>query len=75
MKIEWLILIISAITDAIITGGTALISAMVATEQVAMPSEAVWLLVSIGGIVSAARTIQQGLKATSQSAAKLKGEA
>jgi hypothetical protein len=74
MRIEWVILIISAITDAVITGGTALTTAMVAAREMALPSPAVWLLVSIGGLVSAARTIQQALKQTPESSAKLKGD-
>jgi hypothetical protein len=74
MKIEWIILLISALTDAVITGGTGLTTAMVATKEVTMPSNPVWLLAAVGGLVSAARTIQQALKQTPESSAKLKGE-
>jgi hypothetical protein len=63
MKIAWTILIISAFTDFIITGGTALGTAMVATKDASMPSAPAMLLAGIGGIVAAARTIQQALKA------------
>ena len=74
MKSEWAVLIISALTDMIISTGTALTAAMVATGEARIPNEAVIVLAAIGGIVAAARTIQQALKTTPESTAKLKGE-
>lgn len=63
MRIAWAILLISALTDFVIAGGTGLTAAMVATKEVQMPSSAVWLLSGIGGLIAAARTVQQALKA------------
>lgn len=74
MKIAWLVLIISAFTDLVITGGTALGTAMVATGTAQIPSTPVILLAFLGGLVSAARTVQQALKATPETQAALRGE-
>lgn len=63
MTNAWTILLISAFTDFVITSGTAIGTAMVATQEIQMPSEPVILMALIGGIVQAARTIQQALKA------------
>ena len=73
MKTEWAILLISAITDFIISTGTALSAAMVATGEARLPNDAVLVLALVGGLVAAARTIQQTLKATPESIEKLKG--
>lgn len=73
MKSEWAILIISALTDFIITAGTSLATAMVASGSAQMPSNAVVLLAGLGALVSAARTIQQALKATPAVTAALRG--
>ena len=73
MKTEWLILLISAGTDALISFGTAVSAAMVTQGSVAMPSRAVLLLATVGGLVAAARTIQQALKATPSTIAGLRG--
>lgn len=73
MKTEWAILIISALTDLIINTGTAITSAMVATGSAQIPNDAVIVLSLVGGIVAAARTIQQALKATPEGIEKLKG--
>lgn len=62
MKIAWIILIISAFTDFVITTGTSVGTAMVATGNAQLPTHAVTLLAVLGGLVSAARTIQQALK-------------
>lgn len=62
MKIAWIILIVSALTDFVITVGTSITTAMVATGSAQFPSDAVVLLACLGGGVSAARTIQQALK-------------
>lgn len=75
MKIAWTILLISALTDLIVTTATALTSAMVATGKAEMPNKAVLFLALLGGVVAAARTIQQALKATPETAAALKGDA
>lgn len=61
MKIAWLILLVSAMTDFVITAGTSMGTAMVATGSAQFPSHAVILLSTLGGAVSAARTIQQKL--------------
>lgn len=74
MKTAWTILLISAFTDFVITVGTALTSAMVATGSPQMPSDAVLALAFIGGATAAARTIQQALKATAETAAALTGK-
>ncbi len=73
MKIAWLVLIISAFTDFIITTGTAITSAMVGTMSAQLPNKGVMLLAITGGVVSAARTIQQALKSTPETTAALKG--
>jgi hypothetical protein len=73
MKVAWLVLLISAFTDFVITAGSGLTAAMVAKGEPAMPSEAVWLITAVAGIVSAARTIQQALKATPETIQSLKG--
>ncbi len=73
MKIAWLVLIISAFTDFVITAATAVTSSMVATSSADFPSKAVVLLAVLGGLVSAARTIQQALKQTPETTAALKG--
>jgi len=74
MKIAWAILIVTALTDATITFGTALTTAMVANGQAVIPNTAVLVLAGIGALVAAARTIQQALKATPQISKDLKGE-
>lgn len=73
MKTAWAILLISALTDFIITGATAITSAMVATGSAEIPSKAVVILAVLGGLVAAARTIQQALKATAETSAALRG--
>lgn len=73
MKVAWLVLIISAFTDFIITAGTALTTAMVAAGSAQLPTPAIILLAIIGGLVSGARTIQQALKATPEQSAALRG--
>jgi len=70
VKSAWTILIISALTDFFITAGTA---------YMAMPNDAtitnrVIITILIGGLIAAARTIQQALKATPETAAALKGD-
>lgn len=66
MKTAWVILVISAFTDFVITVGTAITSAMVAAGNAQMPNKPVVLLALIGGAVSAARTIQQALRKTDE---------
>lgn len=74
MKIAWTVLLISSMTDFVITLGTGLTTAMLATGAAAMPTKAVWLVCVLAGSVQAARTIQQALKATPETAAALKGD-
>lgn len=73
MKTAWTVLIISAFTDFIITAGTALMTAMVSMGTTEMPSSPVILITVVGGVVQAARTIQQALKSTPETSAALKG--
>lgn len=74
MKVAWVILLISAGTDFIITVATALTSAMVAMGTAEFPSKPVLLLAGLGGLVAMSRTIQQALKATPETSAALKGD-
>jgi len=74
VKIAWLVLVISAMTDFVITAATALTSAMVAMGNAEMPSRAVILLALLGGLVAFSRTVQQALKATPETSAALKGD-
>jgi len=74
LKMAWLVLIVSAVTDFIINAGTALTAAMLASGVAQIPNRAVILVVVIGGVVSMARTIQQALKATPETSAALKGD-
>lgn len=74
MKVAWVVLIISAMTDFVINAGTALSSAMVATGMAEIPNRAVIMLAIVGGCIQAARTIQQALKATPETTKALKGE-
>jgi hypothetical protein len=67
------ILLIAALTDFIISAGTALATAMVAQGNAAIPSPAVIILAAIGGTVAAARTVQQALKITPEVMAGLHG--
>lgn len=73
MKIAWTVLCISAITDFLITAATAITSAMVAMGDAQLPGQAVLVLAFLGGLVSAARTIQGALKTTPETTAALKG--
>lgn len=68
------VLVISAFTDFIINAGTALGTAMVAQGNAAIPSTAVIILACIGGLVAAARTVQQALKTTPETIAGLRGD-
>ena len=74
MKVAWVILLISALTDFLINAGTSLMAAMMATGSATMPGKAVVLVIMIGCIVQAARTVQQALKITPQTSAALRGD-
>lgn len=74
MKIAWLVLLISAGTDFVITAGAALSTAMVAHGgSTEIPSLAVCLLASLAGLTAFARTIGQGLKSDTQTSTALRG--
>lgn len=73
MKIQWTIVLISALTDFMIVMGGCLSGAMIAVGTTVMPSQAVFLLGFILGAVAAARTIQQALKITPDISAALVG--
>lgn len=74
MKVQWVILIISALTDFVIVGGTALGAVMMNSGEAQLPNEAAIIVCIIGGTVAAARTIQQALKVTPETSAQLRGE-
>jgi hypothetical protein len=74
LKLAWFILLVSAVTDFVISAATSLISVMLATGSPQMPEPAVWVIVTAGGLVAAARTIQQGLKETALETATLRGD-
>lgn len=73
MNGAWAIVLISALTDFIITGGTALTTAMVAAEGTQLPSIAVLIVSGIGGLVAFARSVQGALKASSEVTAAVAG--
>ena len=58
---SWITLIVSALTDCIISAGGALTTAMVATGSTAMPTKAVALFAVITGLMAAARGIQKAI--------------
>ena len=72
MKIAWAILLITALTDFLITGGTAIMTVMSETKN-GLPGMSAWIAAGIGGLIVAARTVQQALKATPATTADLKG--
>ena len=74
MKVQWTILIITALTDLIISSGGALSAAMLATGSATMPNNAAILFALVSGLVIAARTVQQALKATPDTIANLTGQ-
>lgn len=75
MKSAWLVLIITAVTDFGNTAATGLIAAMMATGTAELPTRAAIIVICLGGVVAAGRTIQQALKATPANTAELKGQA
>lgn len=75
MKIAWLIVTVSALTDFVITVATGIMAVMQATGATEMPSRSTWLVCVLGGSVQAARTVQQALKATPETSAALRGDA
>lgn len=73
MKVAWTVLIISAFTDFVITGGGMLMSSLVTMATPDWPPRYVFLMSFIGGFIAAARTVQQALKLTPEAQAALKG--
>ena len=77
MRVDWPVLAISALTDFAITAATgvttSISTAAAITGRFEMPTEAVWLLAIMGGVMSSARTVQQMMKAV-QAASNLAGE-
>lgn len=71
MKTAWGLLLISALIDFVITAGTAWLA--VSGGGVPVTTAQVTTCI-VGGIVSAARTIQQALKATAETSAALRGD-
>lgn len=51
-------LVLSAVSDFVITSGSSLAGYMVASNGVVMPTPAMWLLASVLGAVGAARHVQ-----------------
>lgn len=76
MKIAWLILLIKAATNFIITAGTAIMAtsgtSAVAGQAVAPSSWAI-TVACIGGLIAAAQTILHALEATPENSAALAG--
>ena len=72
MKTAWLILLISAATDAAITFITGLTVGNAATGR-SFPDGPTFFYSALGGLLVALRTIQQALKATPSQAAELRG--
>lgn len=70
MKSAWLILIISALTDFAITAGTAFLAM---PSDMPMADRQIYTIL-VGGFIAFARTIQQALKSTPETAAALKGD-
>ncbi len=68
------VLLITALTDFIISAGTALGTAMVAQGNAQIPGAAVIILAVIGGVVAGARTVQQALKVTPETITSLRGD-
>ena len=58
----WVILVISAVTDFLISGGGVLTGAMVANGAVTWPTPAVWLFATIIGLVAAGKEMRAVLK-------------
>ncbi len=73
MKKAWIVLIISALTDAFLLVAGGVTSAMAATGVISMPSKPVVLINLLFGWMAFARTIQQALKATPETSAALMG--
>jgi len=71
MKTAWTILLITALTDFIINAGTALTAAMMAADKAQIPNWPVLIIALIGGMVAAARRVQQALKASVETTALL----
>jgi membrane protein implicated in regulation of membrane protease activity len=78
MKSAWLVLLISAFTDFVITAataaGTVIAAIAVNPDWGAQLKWTLFIAPILGGIVAGARTIQQALKATPETTAQLKGQ-
>ena len=74
MKVEWAILLITALTDFMLTFLTGLGTAMATSHTVGLPDASTILVAAIGGGVVAFRTVQQALKANPVTTAALKGQ-
>lgn len=53
-----LTLLVSFLSDFLITGGSTLTAGMVGSQVVALPNKAVWLMAIVAGLVQAARRVQ-----------------
>lgn len=73
MKVAWAVLLISAFTDFVITAGGSIVTAITTMTTPDWPPRYVFLIAIMLGLVAAARTIQQALKATPETTALLKG--
>jgi len=78
MKSAWLVLLISAFTDFVITAATASITVISAIavnpDWGAHVSWAMFIAPVLGGVIAGARTVQQALKASPETTAQLKGQ-
>lgn len=72
MKSAWTILLISALTDAILAGYAALMAA-ISTDSASI-NKLTWVAIAAGMVAAMARTIQQALKANPADTAELKGQ-
>lgn len=58
----WLLLLVSAVTDFTVVAGSTLTGAMLATGQATLPSQGVWLLAIVAGLVAAGKEMRSMLK-------------
>lgn len=57
----WFSLLVSFLSDVVITGGTALTTAMVAGDSAHMPTTAVWILALVGGLMAGFRALKAAI--------------
>lgn len=60
----WFIVLVSSLTDFMVAATTGLTTAMTASGSGDMPSKGTLLLCGLGGLLAAARSVQNSLKTT-----------